>query len=263
MTSKVIQFQDYYKNRWSRLCSLVQGTIEDLAHDIKTHPKDYFENASYIKEHLLHYFSSEIAAVAFWVKPETNLYMQDISVRGSIAKIHLSLLLFKDVIKEARGRLPKGYVVKKILAEVESIRNGLMSGEDPFYENFHKSYIVFEVEGTLPASSQGTLASFRGVQPVSPVSLVDTDGREKGLIPKEVKKNIFILTPTEEQLREAIIKNLLHKNLPEAELRHYYYLAKHGKINIIKEAIIESAMRCFKQCDNNLSLSNIYYKVRS
>ena len=67
----------------------------------------------------------------------------------------------------------------------------------------NRNYLVFEVEGCC---SDGTLASFKGIQPIEPVSLVDTDGSEKSLTPKEVKKDVFVLQPTKEQLKSNILK---------------------------------------------------------
>ena len=258
MDNKVVQFQDYYKNQWKKVGTLIQGTIFDLAHDLILHPEREFENVSYCRSDRIPHCFKQIGSEISWVKPETNLYMQDISVRGRIAKIDLSLRFLFDIVKEAKAGLPRGYVVKKLLEEVENIRRCLMSGEDPFYESLNKSYIVFEVEGFAPGDSQGTLASFRGVQPVEPVSLVDTDGKEKCLIPKEVKKDVFVLRPTPEQLRMAILRNIKNSHLQEAELRYYYYLATVGKINILKECMSESSFSKLKRCSDTIRISNIY-----
>ena len=100
-----------------------------------------------------------------------------------------------------------------------------------------RNYLVFEVEGCC---SDGTLASFKGIQPIEPVSLVDTDGSEKSLVPKEVKKDIFILQPTKEQLKSNILKYIKTHSIPENDKFNYIKLLNSGSINILKLALTES-----------------------
>lgn len=101
----------------------------------------------------------------------------------------------------------------------------------------NRNYLVFEVEGCC---SDGTLASFKGIQPIEPVSLVDTDGSEKSLIPKEVKKDVFVLQPTKEQLKSNILKYIKTHSIPENDKFRYLEILNSGNINILKLALTES-----------------------
>lgn len=101
----------------------------------------------------------------------------------------------------------------------------------------NRNYLVFEVEGCC---SDGTLASFKGIQPIEPVSLVDTDGSEKSLIPKEIKKDVFVLQPTKEQLKSNILKYIKTHSIPENDKFRYLEILNSGNINILKLALTES-----------------------
>lgn len=158
----------------------------------------------------------------------------------------------KDIARSLRRGDNKVHKICEFLGkDLQHIVDALKDGEEPFKEDYtsNKYYIVFEVEAGGVTSTDGanandgTLASFKGVLPIEPVGFVEPDGDEKNLIPKEVKKDVFILRPTKEQLYNAIYSNIVNSTMSEFDKKRYIQIFNKGKVNILKEKLNESINR--------------------
>lgn len=232
---------------------------------------DDFQLYKKIEDYLKSIFEKVLGLKVRYNKSNSKMYILLISFK-TIPTIYLNKRLIIDLMKVTKNGESTTKVTNSLKDDMRYIMNSLSKGEDPFelsmQESFKKSYIVFEVEAPmpiagnslLPAADQGTLASFKGVLPVEAVSLVDTDGDEKSLIPKEVKKDHFVLKPTKEQLQRAILKNILNTKLTEKEYNRYAGLIRLGNIKIIKENLTESIDSLYRKFTENITISKIYYK---
>lgn len=201
------------------------------------------------------------ANVSF-VNEKTPGYIQTVRIQGPKPTIFLKRKFSIDVLKAAKSGDVRP-VINSLKDEMYKNVQSVQRGENPYNE----SYLVIECEAACPASvqssdSDGTLASFKGVLPVKKLSLVDTDGKENAYVAKEVKKDHFILKPTTEQIRAAVINALYNHGLSEQELSNYLRIARYGRFTILKERMTESANRTYKCFGDKITLSSIDYKRR-
>lgn len=243
--------------------------MQQVPNQINMGMTDLFQVSKKIENYLLSMIEKELGVNAEFVKSIGNSYIRKIYFANR-PRLILDRKLVMDVTKIALQKTTPNEIAKQFRNELKAIIDSVKSGNDPFAESFvKKAYIVFEAEAAITANpsiegnaSNGTLASFKGVLPVEPVSLVDTDGEEKVLIPKEVKKDHFVLKPTKEQLQLAILRNISNSKLSEMDYKRYVAITRFGNIKIIKEHLTESLPKVYKRFGDSITISNITYKEK-
>lgn len=180
-------------------------------------------------------------------------YIRNISISTIVPTLILSRKFTTDFIKAIKQGDCKNILLKlknDLKAKAQEV---VREGNDPFEESMIKqNYIVIE------ASTAG--GCFHAALPVNALSLVDTDDADKAYVAKETKKNHFILKPTKEQMKTAIIKALYNKGLSEEQLNKYLKIAMLGNYKIIKEHIQENINKNYKILGNKIIVSSIYNK---
>ena len=245
--------------------------MQQVPNQINMGMADLFQVSKKIENYLLSMIEKELGVNAEFVKSIGNSYIRKIYFANR-PRLILDRKLVMDVTKIALQKTTPNEIAKQFRNELKAIIDSVKSGNDPFAESFvKKAYIVFEAEAAISSTvspsivgnaSNGTLASFKGVLPVEPVSLVDTDGEEKVLIPKEVKKDHFVLKPTKEQLQLAILRNISNSKLSEMDYKRYVAITRFGNIKIIKEHLTESLPKVYKRFGDSITISNITYKEK-
>lgn len=245
--------------------------MQQVPNQINMGMADLFQVSKKIENYLLSMIEKELGVNAEFVKSIGNSYIRKIYFANK-PRLILDRKLVMDVTKIALQKTTPNEIAKQFRNELKAIIDSVKSGNDPFAESFvKKAYLVFEAEAAISSTvspsiegntSNGTLASFKGVLPVEPVSLVDTDGEEKVLIPKEVKKDHFVLKPTKEQLQLAILRNISNSKLSEMDYKRYVAITRFGNIKIIKEHLTESLPKVYKRFGDSITISNITYKEK-
>ena len=244
--------------------------MQQVPNQINMGMADLFQVSKKIENYLLSMIEKELGVNAEFVKSIGNSYIRKIYFANR-PRLILDRKLVMDVTKIALQKTTPNEIAKQFRNELKAIIDSVKSGNDPFAESFvKKAYLVFEAEAAISSTSpsiegnasNGTLASFKGVLPVEPVSLVDTDGEEKVLIPKEVKKDHFVLKPTKEQLQLAILRNISNSKLSEMDYKRYVAITRFGNIKIIKEHLTESLPKVYKRFGDSITISNITYKEK-
>lgn len=245
--------------------------MQQVPNQINMGMADLFQVSKKIENYLLSMIEKELGVNAEFVKSIGNSYIRKIYFANK-PRLILDRKLVMDVTKIALQKTTPNEIAKQFRNELKAIIDSVKSGNDPFAESLvKKAYIVFEAEAAISSTvspsiegntSNGTLASFKGVLPVEPVSLVDTDGEEKVLIPKEVKKDHFVLKPTKEQLQLAILRNISNSKLSEMDYKRYVAITRFGNIKIIKEHLTESLPKVYKRFGDSITISNITYKEK-
>lgn len=245
--------------------------MQQVPNQINMGMADLFQVSKKIENYLLSMIEKELGVNAEFVKSIGNSYIRKIYFANR-PRLILDRKLVMDVTKIALQKTTPNEIAKQFRNELKAIIDSVKSGNDPFAESFiKKAYLVFEAEAAISPTvspsiegnaSNGTLASFKGVLPVEPVSLVDTDGEEKVLIPKEVKKDHFVLKPTKEQLQLAILRNISNSKLSEIDYKRYVAITRFGNIKIIKEHLTESLPKVYKRFGDSITISNITYKEK-
>ena len=245
--------------------------MQQVPNQINMGMSDLFQVSKKIENYLLSMIEKELGVNAEFVKSIGNSYIRKIYFANR-PRLILDRKLVMDVTKIALQKTTPNEIAKQFRNELKAIIDSVKSGNDPFAESFvKKAYLVFEAEAAISSTvspsiegnaSNGTLASFKGVLPVEPVSLVDTDGEEKVLIPKEVKKDHFVLKPTKEQLQLAILRNISNSKLSEMDYKRYVAITRFGNIKIIKEHLTESLPKVYKRFGDSITISNITYKEK-
>ena len=172
-------------------------------------------------------------------------YILKVLISTIIPTIHLSRKFAIDLVKALRTG-SSSPVIQKLRTQLMNLANKVRSGEEPFEERFKTSYIMIE------ASTAG--ASFQAALPVDALSLVDTEDADKAYRAKEVKKNVFVLKPTTEQIKKRLIEYCVSNGL-----QSHLEIVNQGNIKIIKERILESNNKTYKQLGNKSTISNIKY----
>lgn len=175
----------------------------------------------------------------------SDKYVLKVLISTIIPTIHLSRKFAIDLIKAIRSG-SSSPVIQKLRTQLTNMAKQVRAGEEPFEERFKTSYIMVE------ASTAG--ASFQAALPVNALSLVDTEDADKAYKAKEVKKNVFVLKPTTEQIKKCLIEYCLSNGL-----QPYLEIINKGNIRIIKERILESNNKTYKQLGNKITISNIKY----
>lgn len=245
--------------------------MQQVPNQINMGMTDLFQVSKKIENYLLSMIEKELGVNAEFVKSIGNSYIRKIYFANR-PRLILDRKLVMDVTKIALQKTTPNEIAKQFRNELKAIIDSVKSGNDPFGESLvKKAYLVFEAEAAISSTvspsiegnaSNGTLASFKGVLPVEPVSLVDTDGEEKVLIPKEVKKDHFVLKPTKEQLQLAILRNISNSKLSEMDYKRYVAITRFGNIKIIKEHLTESLPKVYKRFGDSITISNITYKEK-
>lgn len=245
--------------------------MQQVPNQINMGMADLFQVSKKIENYLLSMIEKELGVNAEFVKSIGNSYIRKIYFANR-PRLILDRKLVIDVTKIALQKTTPNEIAKQFRNELKAIIDSVKSGNDPFAESLvKKAYLVFEAEAAISSTaspsiegnaSNGTLASFKGVLPVEPVSLVDTDGEEKVLIPKEVKKDHFVLKPTKEQLQLAILRNISNSKLSEIDYKRYVAITRFGNIKIIKEHLTESLPKVYKRFGDSITISNITYKEK-
>lgn len=245
--------------------------MQQVPNQINMGMTDLFQVSKKIENYLLSMIEKELGVNAEFVKSIGNSYIRKIYFANR-PRLILDRKLVMDVTKIALQKTTPNEIAKQFRNELKAIIDSVKSGNDPFGESFvKKAYLVFEAEAAISSTvspsiegnaSNGTLASFKGVLPVVPVSLVDTDGEEKVLIPKEVKKDHFVLKPTKEQLQLAILRNISNSKLSEMDYKRYVAITRFGNIKILKEHLTESLPKVYKRFGDSITISNITYKEK-
>ena len=245
--------------------------MQQVPNQINMGMADLFQVSKKIENYLLSMIEKELGVNAEFVKSIGNSYIRKIYFANR-PRLILDRKLVMDVTKIALQKTTPNEIAKQFRNELKAIIDSVKSGNDPFGESLvKKAYLVFEAEAAISSTvspsiegnaSNGTLASFKGVLPVEPVSLVDTEGEEKVLIPKEVKKDHFVLKPTKEQLQLAILRNISNSKLSEMDYKRYVAITRFGNIKIIKEHLTESLPKVYKRFGDSITISNITYKEK-
>lgn len=245
--------------------------MQQVPNQINMGMTDLFQVSKKIENYLLSMIEKELGVNAEFVKSIGNSYIRKIYFANR-PRLILDRKLVMDVTKIALQKTTPNEIAKQFRNELKAIIDSVKSGNDPFGESLvKKAYLVFEAEAAISSTvspsiegnaSNGTLASFKGVLPVEPVSLVDTEGEEKVLIPKEVKKDHFVLKPTKEQLQLAILRNISNSKLSEMDYKRYVAITRFGNIKIIKEHLTESLPKVYKRFGDSITISNITYKEK-
>lgn len=245
--------------------------MQQVPNQINMGMTDLFQVSKKIENYLLSMIEKELGVNAEFVKSIGNSYIRKIYFANK-PRLILDRKLVMDVTKIALQKTTSNEIAKQFRNELKAIIDSVKSGNDPFAESLvKKAYLVFEAEAAISSTvspsiegnaSNGTLASFKGVLPVEPVSLVDTDGEEKVLIPKEVKKDHFVLKPTKEQLQLAILRNISNSKLSEMDYKRYVAITRFGNIKILKEHLTESLPKVYKRFGDSITISNITYKEK-
>lgn len=255
--AEVLKFSDSLLVKLSQLCDEIDSFIKEELPNQLSLTGDVFQIVVKLENYIKSLFNKKLGLIVEFVKNDNPNYIRRI-IPANKPKMLLNRRLSLDLVKIAKNNLPIKSVKDQLLKEVKNITSSLSSGKEPFAENLNVSYIMFEIEGS--SAEAGTLASFKGALPVEPVALVDTDGDEKNLIAKEIKKDHFILKPTKEQLKRAILRNIATLKLSEFQIKRYNDLIKSGNIKILKSHLSENQDTLYKKFSNKITISKIYYR---
>ena len=237
--------------------------MQQVPNQINMGMADLFQVSKKIENYLLSMIEKELGVNAEFVKSIGNSYIRKIYFANR-PRLILDRKLVIDVTKIALQKTTPNEIAKQFRNELKAIIDSVKSGNDPFGESFvKKAYLVFEAEAAISSTVSPSIeGNASNGTPVEPVSLVDTDGEEKVLIPKEVKKDHFVLKPTKEQLQLAILRNISNSKLSEMDYKRYVAITRFGNIKIIKEHLTESLPKVYKRFGDSITISNITYKEK-